>query len=318
MGITLSEVALLGVFLETLLYGVLLTLYWLTLFILLKKSGIQRQLLIPVLTLFLCIATAHLIINFIRALEAFIFQAHTIGADAYYSNLASPLELAKMAFYITQTVLADSVILWRCYVLYNKSLLIAIPGCVALLTNGAVGYYVVWTLAQFDSESFDFVDRWMDSFYILTMTISNICTILIAWRIYRTRHFMPGGIATFLPIFIVVVESGALYAMNVLALLVTMFTESNAQCAVLDVVVPTVGINFCLVILQVHFYVCGKPLIEQSVEQRDILFRGQGVGDGSYDMEPVTMHITEVTEVVQSDLMGRKKNELFSGHGYQL
>jgi hypothetical protein len=38
--------------------GVFLTLYWLTLFVLLKKSGIQRQLLIPVATLLLCIATA--------------------------------------------------------------------------------------------------------------------------------------------------------------------------------------------------------------------------------------------------------------------
>ena len=35
---------------------------------------------------------------------------NTIGADAYYSDLASPLELAKMALYVTQTILADSII----------------------------------------------------------------------------------------------------------------------------------------------------------------------------------------------------------------
>lgn len=38
--------------------GVFLTLYWLTLFVLLKKDGIQRQFLIPVATLLLWIATA--------------------------------------------------------------------------------------------------------------------------------------------------------------------------------------------------------------------------------------------------------------------
>jgi hypothetical protein len=38
--------------------GVFLTLYWLTLVILLKKCGIQRDLFIPVATLLLCIATA--------------------------------------------------------------------------------------------------------------------------------------------------------------------------------------------------------------------------------------------------------------------
>lgn len=76
MGITLPEALLLAFFLETLFYGALptsgrrhniqflsyagvfLTLYWLTLVILLKKCGIQRVLFIPVATLLLCIATA--------------------------------------------------------------------------------------------------------------------------------------------------------------------------------------------------------------------------------------------------------------------
>ncbi|OJA18165.1 hypothetical protein AZE42_10619 [Rhizopogon vesiculosus] len=223
MEMTLGGVSLLALFLETLFYGVFLTLYWITLFILLKKSGIQRELLIPVVTLLLCLATAHLIIDFIRALEAFIFQVNTIGADAYYSNLASSLELAKMTLYITQTILADSVILWRCYVIFNRSLLIAIPGCVVLLNNG--GTFVPAT-------------AWMDVFYILSMIISNTCTILIARRIYRTRRFMSGGLAALLPIFIVILESGALYAMSVVALIVTLLTRSNGQYIVLDIVAP--------------------------------------------------------------------------------
>jgi len=108
--------------------GVFLTLYWLTLFILLKERAVRQQLLIPVATLLLCIATAvsaitpfrkiaqydycqHLIIDLVRALEAFVFDGDTIaGADAYYSNLASPLELAKTALYITQPTLADAVL----------------------------------------------------------------------------------------------------------------------------------------------------------------------------------------------------------------
>jgi len=74
MGITMGEAALLALFLETFFYGALptgrdytniesqigvfLTLYWLTLFILFKGTVIQRQFLIPVATLLLCIATA--------------------------------------------------------------------------------------------------------------------------------------------------------------------------------------------------------------------------------------------------------------------
>lgn len=110
MGIPLDKASLLALFFEALFYGVFLTLYCLTLFVLLKNTGANRQLLIPVATVLLCLATAHLIVDFVRILEAFVFNAGTISANDYYSNLASPLEYAKTAIYVTQTVLADCVL----------------------------------------------------------------------------------------------------------------------------------------------------------------------------------------------------------------
>ncbi|OJA13436.1 hypothetical protein AZE42_02289 [Rhizopogon vesiculosus] len=280
MGVALDEASLLGLFLETLFYGALsiaevvilyvhlktgvfLTLYWLMLFILLKKSGIQRRLIIPVATLLLCIATAHLIIDFVRALEAFVFDVHTIGAVAYYSNLASPLELAKTALFITQPALADGILIWRCYVLNNKSLLVSIPGCIVLLTNTAIGYYIVWSLTQAGSGStvYTTAPGYITTFYVLTILISVTCTTLIAWRIYRTRR--PDGLAVaFLPVFIVMIESGALYATNVIALLATFLTRSNGKYPAMDIATPIVGIVFCLIMLQVHFHVGGNPPTE--------------------------------------------------------
>jgi hypothetical protein len=65
-------------------------------------------------------------------------------------------------------------------------------------------------------------------------------TVLIAWRIYRTRRFLPGGIARLLPIFIVIVESGTLYTLSILVLLVTLLNGSNRQYVVPYAVVPIV------------------------------------------------------------------------------
>lgn len=65
-------------------------------------------------------------------------------------------------------------------------------------------------------------------------------TVLIARRIYRARRFVPGGLAALLPILIVTIESGTLYAISVLVLLVTLIAGSNAQCTVADIVVPIV------------------------------------------------------------------------------
>jgi hypothetical protein len=52
----------------------------------------------------------HLIVDFVRILEAFVFKVDMISADVYYSNLAAPLEYAKTALYVTQTILADCVL----------------------------------------------------------------------------------------------------------------------------------------------------------------------------------------------------------------
>ncbi|KAG0703634.1 hypothetical protein DFH29DRAFT_803125 [Suillus ampliporus] len=315
MGISLDKAVFVALFLETLFYGVFLALYWLTLFILLNKTG-QRQLLIPVATLLLFIATAHLIVDFVRSLETFVFKVDTIYANPYYYNLASPLGLASMALYTTQTILADGVVVWRCYVLHNRSLLVAIPGCIVLLAYGATGYYVVWSVSRLYNTYASIA-----TFCTLTMLLSVACTILIAWRIYRTRRFMPKGLGTLLPVFIVVVESGALYATSILALLLTILTESNGQYIMRAIVTPIVGITFCLIILQVHFHVGGSPPTEQSAEPRDIiasLFRGRGVRDVSFTMELSTMHITEETEIVQSDVMRGKNNQSVSGGVFQL
>lgn len=294
MGITLSEALLLAFFLETLFYGVFLTLYWLTLVILLKKCGIQRDLFIPVATLLLCIATAHLIIDLVRALEAFIFSVYTIGANAYYSNLASPLELAKTALYITQPTIADAVLVWRCYVLNDRSLLVGIPGCVVLLTNGAIGYYVVWSLSRASTGS----------------TVYTTVPSLISWRIYRSRHSKLDGPAAFLPVLIVVVESGILYATSVLALLLAFLTGSNGQYPAMDIGPPIVGIVFCLIILQVHFHIGNNAQPNSTPKGFTNFFGEQGEQNVGHGIEPMAMHITEEMGIIQFDVMPSQR---FSG-----
>jgi hypothetical protein len=305
MGITLSEALLLAFFLESSFYGVFFTLYWLTLVVLLKKYGIQRDLFIPIATLLLCIATAHLTIDLVRALEAFIFSADTIGSDAYYSNLASPLELAKTALYITQPTVADAVLVWRCYVLNERSLLVGIPGCIVLLTNGAIGYYVVWSLSRADigSTIYTIVPGLITTFYTLTMLISVICTSLISWRIYRIRRSKSDVPVPLLPILIVVVETGILYATSVLALLLAFLTGSNGQYPAMDIAPPIVGIVFCLIILQVHFHIGNNGQPNSPPKGFTNLFGEQGEQNVGHGMEPTTVHTTEEMGIIQFGVM---------------
>ncbi|KAG2062547.1 hypothetical protein BDR04DRAFT_1112125 [Suillus decipiens] len=295
MGITLDTAALLGLFLESLLYGVFLTLYLFMLFILLRKTGIQRRLILPVATLLLCIATAYVIIEFVQALEGFVFKADTISASGYYSN-TSPLLVATTALSNTQIILADAIVVWRCYVLNNRSLLVAIPGCIMLLASVVTGCYTVVSLSlAHPLSNLPPADRaCIITFGALTMGLSIATTSLNAWRIYRTRCFMPQGFnAAFLPVLVVIIESGTLYSTTILILLITIFIESNDQYVMVEIIPPIVGITFCLIILQVHFDICGNSPAGEPIEVRGTItspFRERGVRKG-FSMERMTMHI---------------------------
>jgi hypothetical protein len=65
-------------------------------------------------------------------------------------------------------------------------------------------------------------------------------TGLISWRIYRSCRSKSDGPVPLLPVLIVVVESGILYATSVLALLLAFLTESNGQYPAMDIAPPIV------------------------------------------------------------------------------
>lgn len=323
--IPLDKTMLLSLFLETLLYGVFLSLYLLTLFILLVLNKSQRRLLLPVATLLLLFATTHLLIDFVEALEAFIFNVHTIGADAYFSILSSPFEVSKTMVYAAQTILADSVIVWRCYVLNHRRLSIAIPGFTVLLTNAGLASYVTWDLSQTPIGSpISTAGAWcVTSFYILTMLLSAACSALISWRIYRTRRAIPGGVSVLLPVLIAIIESGTIYAASLLASLLTFLSGSNARFLAVNIIPPIMGTAFCLIILQVHFQVGGNS--SKSAESRAIIpgHFARRCEQETYSMQPVNLVHTKdseemQTEIVYSDMASGNKRESVSEGVFEL
>ncbi|KAL4261801.1 hypothetical protein AB1N83_006450 [Pleurotus pulmonarius] len=257
MGIPLDKAKILAIFLETLLYGIFFTLFWLTLLVLILRGDggqTQRRQLVPLGTVMMVIATAHLIIDFVRVVEAFVAKGNSpIDANAYYEMISHPLHVVKTALYVTQTIIGDAVVIWRCYILLNQSLLVLIPNVIVLLVNAAAGYVVCWSLSQASpgSEIFQTASAWITTFFVLTMCINVTCTVAISWRIYSARSPLSTQTSLTL-VLLVVVESGALYASSVLALMVAYVSGSNGQYPALDVVTPLVGITFCLIILQIQ------------------------------------------------------------------
>ncbi|KAI0318575.1 hypothetical protein OF83DRAFT_1291579 [Amylostereum chailletii] len=217
MGIRLDLSQLLALFLETLVYGIRVTSYalvvdatdsrnlgaFLTLFIattsVLSTASTnathrrQRKFVLPVAAVMLAIATSHLVVDFVRVVEAFIVNINEPGgAVAYYELLSNPLQVAKTVFYVTQTTIGDGMLIWRYYVVYGKKVLITLPLILVLLVNTAAGYVVCWSLSQArpGSTIFHTASSWITTFFVLTMCINVVTTGAIAWRVMASAAFL--------------------------------------------------------------------------------------------------------------------------------
>jgi len=258
MGIRLDKAEMIAIFLETFLYGICFTLFSITCIVLYRQAEAghrQYRKLLPAGMIMFLLASGHVVISFVRVLEAFVDDVPG-GATAYYSNISHPLHIAKTVCYVTQTLLGDCVMLWRCFVVYNRSWYIAIPSIIIMIANTCAGYIVTWLFAKARSDINIFevsAATGITVFFILTMVVNSACTVAIAYRIYSTRRKLPVT-RHLLPVFIVIIESGALYAASVLSLLIAYLAKSNGQYVAVDAVTPLVGIVFSLIVLQIHFH----------------------------------------------------------------
>ncbi|KAF4573441.1 hypothetical protein EYR36_007956 [Pleurotus pulmonarius] len=256
MDIALDKASILALFFETLLYGIYLVLFCLMLLVVLlrKESGkTQRHRLVPLSIVMMIIATTSLIIDLVRAIQAFVVKdGKQIDAIAYYSAISHPLHLAEGVLYVTQTILGDAIMIWRCYRSTQVIFLFAIRP------------------SQLNEN--------------MTRTRSPL--------IKRTR---------LTPVLLAFVESGALYASSLLALMIAYASGSNGQYAVLNAVTPLVGITFCLIVLQIQFHLTSNvwntngPITINTIS----VFRAskQHEGEGreehtfAYPMQPLAVYV---------------------------
>lgn len=323
MNIPLDKAEFLALFLETFAYGVFFALCWITVHILFwnRKDGIRTGGFLLYVALFmLVLATAHLIIDFVRAINAFLLLNpggdSSDSADSYYGNLGDPLFIAKTVLYWSQTLCGDSVIIWRCYMVYGRQFLVIVPPILFMFPAFAAGVIIIndWVHTAPGTPIFVTETHWITTFFVVTMTINIYCTAMISWRIYSTGRFRSGmglRMGSLLPVMIVIIESGALYTSGIIAFLCTYLAGSNGQYPALDLITPLVGIVFCLIILQVRFNsssFSSSSSIPTGSASRPIAWGRRGSrsaapgltttenGPSEYPLGPISIDITTHTE----------------------
>ncbi|KAK0201469.1 hypothetical protein DFS33DRAFT_1276360 [Desarmillaria ectypa] len=261
--ISLEKANFVALVLEALLYGFFTVLFLAALWVIFqKRSGVNVKLLSTVIIMWILV-TVHLILDVVRAAEAFVGNAEST-ALGYYSDLSNPLQAAKTAIYVTLTLVGDGFVIYRCYVVWNRKWYI-IPGPLLLLCGTGCGFgaTVAFSHAAPGAEVFlPAIVPWITGFISMTLCINVVCTSLIAYRILCIQRAVRGlaQVNTARSALMTILESAAVYSASVISLMITYILDSNAQYTVLDLTSPLIGITFTAIILRVSLDISSRDL----------------------------------------------------------
>ncbi|KAA1477761.1 hypothetical protein DENSPDRAFT_844960 [Dentipellis sp. KUC8613] len=259
MTLALDRAVLAALFAEGVMYGMCMIMGFVTALLFLRggaEGGVMHKRLLSALLLMLALATAHIAIAGIRAFQGFIVYGDKYpgGPSEYFGIIGNRVFIAKMIILVLQTVLGDSVNIWRCYVVFGrKKAMIAIP--LLLMIAGFACACMIWKTQEYapsDSSVFGLPSPWIKSFHTIMLVTVLYCNCAIAWKIYSSGN-LKSSLNNLFPALLAIIETGAIYTSSLVAFIATYFAESNGQYITVDLIAPLVPIIFCLLILRVNF-----------------------------------------------------------------
>ncbi|KAH9838081.1 uncharacterized protein C8Q71DRAFT_723302 [Rhodofomes roseus] len=259
MPFSAAESKLVSIFVQSVLYGNYMTLFFTTTKALLRSrpSGdpLRRNMLFVSFLMF-GIATTHVATNFSRIIIAFINNADAPGGPAaFFNEMSNFTQMFGSTLYVAQTLLGDAMALYRSWLVWERKLWVIAFPFVLLLGSTATGVGILYSFDKVDPEASIFVvqlGHWITAFFSMTFATNAICTALVAYRIWAVnRTYLFFRYRDLRPVMVLIVESGAWYSATLLVLLILYNVDSWFQYVVLDAVSSIVGIVFSIIMLRI-------------------------------------------------------------------
>ncbi|KAJ7811170.1 hypothetical protein B0H14DRAFT_2860981 [Mycena olivaceomarginata] len=215
--------------------------------------AIFRSFLFTTAILLFVTVTCHWIIIVYRAFLAFGSEG---DAEAFYYNNKHITFLLLDILLTVATVIGDLPILYRLWIVWSKSkLVVVLPICSMLLltAGGAVSTNVI-------KESNGVVsDPWLIANTVCTLITNLYCTVLIAWRIWRTTRISVSSDNKLRKFLTIVVESAAIYVVWVIFFVVLYVVKSNLQSFAIETGPAVIGIVNALILTRVGLSWTNEP-----------------------------------------------------------
>lgn len=289
--------------LEGILYGFSVLLFIGTLWSLTYKRHMQdiNQPILIVAILLFVLSTAHMVVNIIRAEDGLVRDRdmYPAGPAAYFADVSQQTYVIKHSFYVMQTLLADGVVIYRCYVVWQSVWIVVLP-IMLWCSVAATGVIALYSVSQASTDSGIFVKalaQWVAAFFASTIATNLLSSGLLAYRIWIIQR----GVAavrrgTVMPIVRVLIDAAILYSAALLTALILFVSGNNGQDAVVDMAMPIMSIAFYMVLIRIALNKKNRSYLSTSISMP-----GRSASETEqerlrqYAMKPLQVHVSQFT-----------------------
>ncbi|KAJ8090378.1 hypothetical protein PM082_018974 [Marasmius tenuissimus] len=272
--IPLNVMGLTALWTETVLYGLYTTLFFICIYTLFNSSKLNKTLLASAVAMHL-LCTTHVAIDFHRAIVAFTGSQ---GAVVYYAQFWDPTNTARQAIYVTNNFIADSLVVYRLYVVWGHRWKIAAIPVFMLVATSVCGYVGVWQYTRIQPGSNAYVKDiivWGQALFGMSLGTNVIGTVLVASRIWwlgrqmQNRGLVESDNERYKRAVSMMIESGSLYSVSFIIFLILYgLNMQSASYITFDALVQITGIAPTLIIVRVA--------LGSTTKFRESKFFGQG------------------------------------------
>ncbi|OJA12826.1 hypothetical protein AZE42_04237 [Rhizopogon vesiculosus] len=253
-GITVKAAVILAIIVESILYGISTFLFGITVWSLTYQrnpSEVSRLMLVAACLLFI-LGTMHVIVDANHVWQGFISSGN---ADLFFEDVSK--NTFKNAIYGVETLVGDAIVIYRCYMVWQRIEVIIIP-IIGWLAVVATGTHTVWSISQLSPTNAGTVfleetGKWVISFYSTALATNVLATSILAlklWLVHRRSLGVQMTRSRVYPILLIIIECGALYSMSLVTMLASYLAASNSAYIVIDMIGQIIPITFCLIIIR--------------------------------------------------------------------
>jgi len=260
MVITLSQASFLGLLFETLVFGIFLVVFHVSMYfeweIRTHPKTLGKKLGLGFSTLLFCLITTHWILNVWGCYDVYMNVPPGSLTEYTLLDMSQVKSMVRMTVYELQVWIGDAILIYRLYYICGKRIVNIIFPCVTCVTAIVCSSNFLHALNLLDltePQTAVNIRIWCTATLSLTLVENCYCAGMISAHIWRSQRDMRSTSTRDLgPVLRIFVESAGMWIVFVFVNLVAYVSKSNIFYLFFYLTNPVLGISFCLMTLRLN------------------------------------------------------------------